>query len=95
MGMQIIWPQPPSQLQRLFHVAGLAARQRQIGTCHLQHVVNEDARNALHRANDLVLRAQRDQHVFNAIVQAQHAHGLHFGPHDLGRSGRRQLHVQA
>jgi hypothetical protein len=69
--------------------------QRQVAPGAVEHEVEEEgAAGAGERADEVVLPAQRDQDVLDAVVQAQGRQSAGLGPYDLGVAGRGDLQVE-
>ena len=62
-----------SEGQVFFHFVRFQARQGQVGVGAVKHAVKEDAVLVSERAGDVVLLAQRDEDVFDLVVQPQRA----------------------
>src|SRR5262245_22738941 len=65
----------------------LMARHREIGFLLVEHDVDEQCVVGGERADQVVLAAQRDQHVLDLIVEVERLHGLALRAHHLGVAG--------
>src|SRR5262245_1260486 len=82
-----------SERERAFGVRTRTTREREVGAGLVEHEIDEDAGLRLHRADDVVLLAERDEDVLDAVVEAEALHRLHLRAHDLGVAGRGQLEI--
>src|SRR5689334_15363999 len=79
-----------SDVELVLQVGELVTGQGQVGLALVQGQVEEQAqpRPVGDQPDQVVLRAEGDQDVLDAVVQAESLHGAQLGPDDLGVAGR-------
>src|SRR5262249_41032683 len=65
----------------------LMTRHGEVGFGLVEHDVDEQRIVAAERPDQVVLPAQRDQHVLDLIIEIERLHGLALRAHDLGVAG--------
>src|SRR5690349_12454378 len=86
-----------SDLDLALQQAQLVAGQGQVGLVLVQRQVEEEAEAGavVEQADEVVLGAEGDQDVLDAVVQAEGFHGAQLGPDDLGVAGCGDVEVEA